>query len=521
VAAVAVPAVLLLAGAVVAVIAVARASAAVLVPAALLLLAGVAPTALVAQRRLTRPGRRALAIGGAVALAAAVLIPASLNVDPCTRLGPDADLSGCDLSGQDLSGEDLAGADLSGANLRETDLSRARLVEADLTGAVLRDADLSDARLFDAVLPDVDLRGVQLTSAALSGVDLTGADLSDASATTADLTDAVLAGTDLSGSDLSEAALLGADLTDADLSGAALAAADLTDADLQRADLTGADAGEALFVDAGLVEADLTEAVLTSAAAPGADLQDAVLAGTELGANDLRGVENLTNEALTSALDVPGEALAGATARRGIVFDDLREIVDALGPVADGEGVAGAQAYAPSDRFHPAVVLDGQGGTGWLDDVEDAWAPTGLRFAQLVIVVEPEENEAVQQCTDYYFTDDGTRAPNVVRYVRSVTVRVLAAQDARVVDERTFRGTDPRYCQEQEQFVLGNAAIYGDHPDLDAEAQPWLAGLVNAPDERAEIPPPTDRQDGGASDDRDDEDGGESPEGGDPGPIEA
>jgi hypothetical protein len=57
----------------------------------------------------------------------------------------------------------------------------------------------------------------------------------------------------------------------------------------------------------------------------------------------------------------------------------------------------------------------------------------------------------------------------------------LAARDARLVGERTFRGSEPRQCQPSEYLDRLSPEIPGGRPNLDAEAQPWLADLVNPP----------------------------------------
>jgi uncharacterized protein YjbI with pentapeptide repeats len=428
---------LMVAGALAALAAVMQASARLLVIAAVLMLAGVVSATLMALRAVRRPGRKTMVIAGTAVLAAAVLVPASMIVDPCSRSGRHADLAGCDLSDEDLRGADLREADLRGA----------------------------------------DLTGADLTGADLTGADLTGADLTDASARTADLTDAVL-DANLTGSDLTGATMARSDLSSAELTGATLATADLSDAVLQDANLTDGNLREATLDNVDLVGANLTNADLTMAGAPGADFGSADLTGARLAGNDLGDVRNLTDEALASALGVSTGELPGETARLEIVFDDIDAIVHALDPVADGEAVPEAQAYAQSDDFHPAVVLVGHGNNYWLDDVEEAWAPTGIRYAQLVIVVEPEAHESIAQCTDFVY-EDGTPTPPINRYVTSVTVRVYSAHDAALVGEKAFRCGDPRACREFERLVIADPAIYGEPPDLEAEARPWVADLVN------------------------------------------
>jgi uncharacterized protein YjbI with pentapeptide repeats len=112
-------------------------------------------------------------LGAALPLAAAAMLDAAPDAQPCSLVAPDldgpaparasglVDLSGCDLRGRDLAGARLwaarlGGARLDGANLRGADL---RLV--DLSGASLRGADLRHADLSSARLSGTDLEGVR------------------------------------------------------------------------------------------------------------------------------------------------------------------------------------------------------------------------------------------------------------------------------------------------------------------------------------------------------------------------
>jgi uncharacterized protein YjbI with pentapeptide repeats len=481
-----VPVLLVVDGAIVALVAVARASAAVLVLGGLLLLAGVVVATVLARRRLPRPGHQVAVVAGTVALAAAVLVPASMNVDPCTRIGSDADLSGCDLSDDDLAHEDLRGADLSDADLSGADLTGAQLVGAELDGADLRGANLSGARLEDATATGADLRHADLDGAVLSEIDLTGADVRGATALEAELTGAVLAEADLTGSDLTGATMAGVDLSEADLTEAVLETAGLSDAVLGGATVADSKLAGADLAGADLTGADLSGADLTGVSAPDAKFDEAVLTETHLRSSQLVGATGITDAGLVAALGVPADQLPAETQRRGIVFDPYADILAAVTPVGDGEAVAESRTYPASDAFHPTIVLDagGSGSASWLADVRDLWAPTGIRFAELVVVVLPESQQSIEACTGYVW-EDGTPAPPINRYVTSVTVRVLSAHNARTVAERTFRGADPRRCQAEEFVLRAAPALYGGPPDLDGQAQRWLADLVNPPADRA------------------------------------
>ena len=115
------------------------------------------------------------------------------------------------------------GLDLHDRDLRNADLSVARLDKADLREARLQGANLGLAKLQGA-----DLRGAKLQGANLSGAELQGAALFDA-----ELQGAVLSGAKLQGADLFNAKLQGADLSGASLGGARLFNVDLRAANLR------------------------------------------------------------------------------------------------------------------------------------------------------------------------------------------------------------------------------------------------------------------------------------------------
>lgn len=518
--AVVVPGLLILGGAVVAMVAVVAASAAVLVVAGLLLLAGIAVTTVRARRRLPGRGRKVAVVGGVVALCLAIFVPASMNVDRCDRIESGGDLSGCDLSDQDLSAENLRQADLRDADLGGADLSGAVLVAADLRGARLRGANLSEARMARARLGDADLRranlsgarasdvtatGVDLRDADMEGTvlvrsDLTGATLAGARLPDADLSGATLAGLEVPGIDLSGATLEGADLSGANLTGGHLPGADLSDADLRNANLSEADLADAEDLGDGasasrpaeldgadLRGANLSGADLTTVSAPGANFDGADLTGTVLVANDFVGAAGIGSDDLSAAFGVPGSRVAGEAARRGVVLHTYDEIVQAVTPVRDGRAVPTVQPYAPNDEFHPAIVFDTAvplpGAPSWADAVRDAWAPTSIRFAELVVVTSGGR-EGVETCPYVYVGGpfDGNPAPSITRYVRTVTVRVFAAHNHGLVGERTFRGADPPPCPTFEG--TGTTELEGAAPDVGALARPWLQDLINPPAER-------------------------------------
>jgi uncharacterized protein YjbI with pentapeptide repeats len=144
----------------------------------------------------------------------AVLVAAGLGsfanprpaVAGCTEPpGPGVNWQRCTFDGLNLKEVDLSGArlrdgsffraDLSAANLSETEAYRAKFVNAGLQGAVfdgakLYEADLTKADLTGASLVGVDLRRARLYRAVLRDANLTGAQLKGADLTRADLSGA-------------------------------------------------------------------------------------------------------------------------------------------------------------------------------------------------------------------------------------------------------------------------------------------------------------------------------------------
>ena len=137
-------------------------------------------------------------VGPRSAVAACTDPPApGVNWQRCAFDG--LDLKDVDLSGARLRDGSFFRTDLSGADLSETESYRAKFVnavlqrtvfdgaklyeadltKADLTGASLIGVDLRRARLFRAILRDANLTGAQLKGADLTRADLSGATWTD------------------------------------------------------------------------------------------------------------------------------------------------------------------------------------------------------------------------------------------------------------------------------------------------------------------------------------------------------
>lgn len=121
------------------------------------------------------PDRRAVESALGVALASILALggPSALAGEgDVMKLLERRQCPGCRLQDADLVWADLRDADLTGAKLQRANLSQARL-----DGAVLRGADLRFTSLQGASLRGADLRGAQLLGTDLRQSDLSGAQL--------------------------------------------------------------------------------------------------------------------------------------------------------------------------------------------------------------------------------------------------------------------------------------------------------------------------------------------------------
>lgn len=175
-----------------------------------------------------------------------------VSVDPRAAV----DLSHADLREMNLKGRDLSWANFNGSDLRRADMSGAVFDMATFRGADLSEADFGSkevrtdhlVQLFaGASLFSVDMRDANLSKARLVGVDMSGADLRGAILTGANLEQANLdqangAGAKLISANLQRANLFAADFSGADLHEANLCKAHLLATILHRADISRCDA---------------------------------------------------------------------------------------------------------------------------------------------------------------------------------------------------------------------------------------------------------------------------------------
>ena len=192
---------------------------------------------------------------------------------------------------------------------------------------------------------------------------------------------------------------------------------------------------------------------------------------------------------LAMALDVAEEDLAAETRVLDLQIEPLAEIQSAAEGVPDETPVAEAHPYEPTDGFHPAIVIS----PDRREDSSRRWAPTAVRFLELVIIVDEVEWQERAVCDDYV-SDERSETAWITRQRAQQTVRVLNASNGELIEEDTFVGSDPRACEDQEAFtdqeVVEGKLLRGDQPDL-SDAVTWLESLINPPD-NALVDPPSD-----------------------------
>ncbi|GAB1538498.1 hypothetical protein NUACC21_11600 [Scytonema sp. NUACC21] len=291
----------------------------------------------------------------------------------------EANLSGAKLSGAHLTKANLSVVNLSGANLVEANLSYAKLNVARLRGANLKKANLKGAilnvaNLIRADLSNAELKGASMIRSELIRANLSHADLMKANLKGADLREAALRHAVLREANLSEANFRDAFLTGANLELANLKGTDLTRADLSGANFRDAELKQANFSQANLSGANLSGANLRWADLSRANLRWADLSGAKLSGANLIGADlsyaNLTNASLIHTdlthaklikvewvgADLTGAVLTGtklyATSRFGLKTEGIIcEWVD-LSPAGDQSIIHNFTSLDSSDFFN-------------------------------------------------------------------------------------------------------------------------------------------------------------------------
>jgi branched-chain amino acid transport system substrate-binding protein len=420
----------------------------------------------------------------------------------------DLNLQGADLTGANLSGATffesifsdatLSGADLMDADVRENDFSNANLAGATLSGTRLAGANLSEAHcggldlhttsLFDTDMAGINLEGANLSGRDLSGInfgranlvdtnfqsaDLSGADLSQADLRGTNFRYGNLGGADLSGQDITKVELAGAYLQGSNFSSADLSEMYLHGVNLEQADLSGAKLTNVVLQSADLEDADLSDAVLNGADLRlvnfrGASFQGVSLEGTLLTYSDFYGATGLTDEALDVAVGLVN----------GTYFQPRQEIIDALSGVCRGTGAPEAASYQGVLGLQPAVLLSESGESHeWSENIPSDWEPTGIRFAQLVACVQPQQSYVISStpyCLGTSYCSDPTY---LQRHSYRVTVEIRRAREGTLVTSQTFYGGSPRAAKNTESWSTVNSGLWGSKVTF-SSIEGWLKGYI-------------------------------------------
>ena len=146
-----------------------------------------------------------------------------------------------------------------------------------------------------------------------------------------------------------------------------------------------------------------------------------------------------------------------------------QQLVDALSPVCEGQGIEKAAAYTGGPGPHPVVLLDWSGSRhSWTDRVPREWWPTPLSPPQLVACVGEQEEDEIETC-------DYNTGPDVVRYRHQVALRLVEARTGQTLADDVFYGSDPRACGEREDVSLER--LKGSGVPF-KEMQAWLGQYV-------------------------------------------
>jgi hypothetical protein len=101
--------------------------------------------------------------------------------------------------------------------------------------------------------------------------------------------------------------------------------------------------------------------------------------------------------------------------------------------------------------------------------------PWWVDFLELVACAQ-EEERVIQVCTDYYYVDrPKERAPDIERIRFEIAVKIVRVYDGGIVDQKIFRGSNPRTCQLRESV---GTTLYGEPVDK-VQIDQWIASFFS------------------------------------------
>lgn len=252
------------------------------------------------------------------------------------------------------------------------------------------------------------------------------------------------------------------------------------DAMLRNCEMAGLDLNGADLRGANLIETDLSGADLTNANLSGANLSSANLSNTNLTNVKLNGAKllytnfentvGINDEMLIRAFDTTSDNLPSLLSLNDVRLESREEILKNIQGACLGEDNINAGEYFHDGKFHPIVLLDENGAIHeWSTSVDKTWEPKALRFSQIVLCVDKEQDSFPSQQCAYGGGNSATS------YTFQLHVRLIAIATGTVVKEDEIESSYE--CPDR---IDGSVEEVGDPVDFD-DVEKWLLGFVNPP----------------------------------------
>lgn len=163
----------------------------------------------------------------------------------------------------------------------------------------------------------------------------------------------------------------------------------------------------------------------------------------------------LCSGVILGGLMIQGAAEAPTKATEQASFDSVKPLKELC--TGDAAGLANAAEYAPGGGPNRVVVFRSNltGATDLssfyirTEDYPEAWRAAELEQAALVACVSAN-SYVVEECS---YTLEGNQAGVLQRIQLTALVNVYAARTGELVGQKELIGTEPRACQDTEQFI--------------------------------------------------------------------
>jgi len=153
-------------------------------------------------------------------------------------------------------------------------------------------------------------------------------------------------------------------------------------------------------------------------------------------------------------------------------------IIAALNGVCQGKGVENAASYDAASGSRPAVLLDKNGFSHmWSDYLPSAWEPTGIRFAQLVACIDPQESTIISSTPYCLGTSDCSNPTYLKRYRYRLEVEIRRAREGALLAKQTFYGDAPRSAERTESWAVVNTGLWGSDVFYSV-IENWIRGII-------------------------------------------